>query len=207
LIDEVIVVDNASSDETAELAKEAGATVISCSTRGKGEAMIAGVEATDAEVIVFLDADLVGLRPDHVDALAEPVLQERAAMACGLFDRGPSKNPIFLNKLPILTGERALKRELFMSLDRDDIEGYKVEAALNARCFDLGLPVESFICDGMWHRTKEEKSKGPVRGFFGKVAMLSVAAWESVFYWIKRRLRTIVRLARTVTRRGGRSRG
>jgi glycosyltransferase involved in cell wall biosynthesis len=199
LIDEVIVVDNASNDDTAKLAKEAGATVISFPTRGKGGAMRAGVEATDAEVIVFLDGDLVGLRSDHVDALARPVLEERAAMACGLFDRGPSKNPIFLKKLPILTGERALRRELFMSLDPEEIEGYKVEAALNARCFDRGLRVESFICDGMWHRTKEEKSDVPVRGFFGKVQMLAVAAAESVFYWTKRRLRTVLGAAQTLT--------
>jgi glycosyltransferase involved in cell wall biosynthesis len=204
LIDEVIVVDNASIDNTAESAAQAGARVISCPTKGKGEAMRAGVEATDADVIVFLDGDLVGLTPDHVDALAEPILEGRAGMACGLFDRGPSKNPIFLSNLPILTGERSMKRELFMSLDLDQIEGYKVEAALNARCADLGLPVETFICDGMWHRTKEQKSGTPVRGFFGKVAMLAVAAWETVFHWTRRRLRAIFRRARTSTGSDGR---
>ena len=65
-----------------------GAQVVAEPLTGKGEAMRAGVDATDAEVIVFLDADLVGLRPDHVDALVRAV-RDGAGMACGLFDRGP----------------------------------------------------------------------------------------------------------------------
>lgn len=72
LVDEVIVVDNASSDGTARAAAAAGARVVPEPTRGKGEAMRTGVAATDADVIVFLDADLVGLRSDHVDALVNP---------------------------------------------------------------------------------------------------------------------------------------
>ncbi|MGH9039581.1 MAG: glycosyltransferase, partial [Acidimicrobiia bacterium] len=92
LIDEVVVVDNASTDDTAAVAGKAGARVVACSQPGKGQAMAAGVAATDAPVIVFLDADLVGLRPEHVDRLAEAVLNGRAAMACGLFDRGPLLN-------------------------------------------------------------------------------------------------------------------
>ncbi|MDQ4143295.1 MAG: glycosyltransferase [Actinomycetota bacterium] len=68
LVDDVIVVDNGSQDETARLAAAGGARLISHRSGGKGEAMLAGVRATDAEVIVFLDADLLGLRSEHVDA-------------------------------------------------------------------------------------------------------------------------------------------
>jgi glycosyltransferase involved in cell wall biosynthesis len=109
LVDEVVV-DNASSDGTARAAAAQGARVVTEPIAGKGEAMRTGVTATDSEVIVFLDADLVGLRPDHVDALVEALLGG-AGMACGLFDRGPLLNPFFVHVLPSLTGERALRRE------------------------------------------------------------------------------------------------
>ena len=115
LVDEVIVVDNGSSDGTASAAAGQGARVVTEPVSGKGEAMHTGVAATDAEVIVFLDADLIGLRPDHVDCLVEALL-DGAGMACGLFDRGPLLNPLFVHVLPTLTGERALRRELFEAL-------------------------------------------------------------------------------------------
>ena len=93
---------------------------------GKGEAMRAGVAAVDrADVIVFLDADLVGLRPKHVDRLVRDVTGRGADMACGLFDRGPLANPIFLRHLPVLTGQRAVRRELFELLDDADVRGYR----------------------------------------------------------------------------------
>lgn len=59
---EVIVVDNASTDDTAEVARAADSTglrvrVIHCATPGKGAAVRAGIEATDASVVGFMDAD------------------------------------------------------------------------------------------------------------------------------------------------------
>ncbi len=55
---EVIVVDNASTDATAEIAREAGARVVSEPRRGYGAACFAGVTALppDADVAVFIDA-------------------------------------------------------------------------------------------------------------------------------------------------------
>lgn len=171
-IDEVVVVDNASTDDTAAVAAAAGARVVHCPVPGKGQAMAAGVAATDAEVIVFLDADLVSLLPSHVDRLAGAVLEDRAAMACGLFDRGPILNPVFLHVLPILTGQRALGREVFEGLHHKDQRGYKIEAALNSRCAELDEPVEAFVCRGLWHRTKEEKYPSALEGFVRKQGML-----------------------------------
>ena len=190
LVDEVIVVDNNSTDDTAKVAAAAGARVVDCPEKGKGQAMAAGVAATDAEVIVFLDADLVGLVPSHVDRLAAAVLEGRAGMACGLFDRGPVQNPVFLHALPILTGQRAVRRDIFERVHIEDQQGYKIEAALNALCADLEERVESFVCDGLWHRTKEEKYPSAIEGFVRKQGMLlTVVAFYAGYRWRQARRR------------------
>ena len=186
LVDEVLVVDNGSLDSTAAVARDAGARVVTEPTAGKGEAMRTGVASATTDVVVFLDADLVGLTPDHVDGLVAPVLDGRAAMTCGLFDRGSVQNPIFLHCLPILTGQRALRRELFEALDPEELQGWRVEAALNSLARLRRLPVTAFVCPGLWHRTKEEKSTHPIKGFVSKVGMLASAAWSYLAFWVRR---------------------
>lgn len=59
---EVLVVDNASTDRTAEVARTADSAalpvrVVRCATRGKGAAVRAGLLATDADLVCFMDAD------------------------------------------------------------------------------------------------------------------------------------------------------
>jgi glycosyltransferase involved in cell wall biosynthesis len=186
LVDEVLVVDGHSADRTEEAAAAAGARVLT-QDGDKGEAMAAGVEATTADVVVFLDADLVGLRTHHVDRLVRTVTAGGAVMACGLFDRGRLLNLVFLHLLPILTGERALRRELFESLAPEEVAGYQVEAALNARAAELHLPVAAFVCRGMWHRTKEEKFATPFAGWRAKIEMLLTAMGSYAAYWWRHR--------------------
>ncbi len=195
-VDEVIVVVDRSDDGTDRVAAEHGARVLRVAGRGKGQAMAAGVAATDADTVLFLDADLLDLRVDHVDDLVRAVEEGGAAMACGLFDRGRWLNPLFLHVLPILTGERAVRRDLFNELTPDEIRGYRIEAALNSRVADRGERTVSFVCDGMWHRTKEEKFPNPVEGYARKVAMLLVAMWSYVAYWAGRNIIRIVRQRR-----------
>lgn len=179
LVDQVVVVDNGSRDATARNAAAHGARVIHAPAPGKGQAMRAGVAATpDAAIIVFLDADLVGLRPDHVDSLVRPVLHGEATMTCGLFDRGPVQNPLFLRGLPVLSGQRALHRTWFEQLTEDDVRGYRVEAALNSLVARHGGTRLDQVLPGLWHRTKEEKLASPLLGRVTKVAMLSTAAWS-----------------------------
>ena len=148
--------------------------------------MAAGVAATDAPVIVFLDADLVGLVPGHVDRLAEAVLSGRVGMACGSFDRGPVLNRLSLRVLPILTGQRALRREIFEDLHHKDQQGWRIEAALNSRCKEVAAPVEAFVCEGLWHRTKEEKYPSALEGFVRKQGMLITAVAAYAGYRLRK---------------------
>jgi glycosyltransferase involved in cell wall biosynthesis len=191
-VDDVVVVDNASTDDTAAVAIAHGARVVREPVPGKGEAMRAGARvAGDADILVFLDADLVGLRPQHIDKLVAAVARGRADMACGLFDRGPFANPVFLARLPVLTGQRALRRELFDQLDTADLHGYRVEAALNSLVARQGLARHDRVLPGLWHRTKEEKLASPVVGHATKLAMLTSACYSYVRFALHRGLQPV----------------
>lgn len=88
LVDEVLVVDSASTDGTAEVARAAGARVVTAVAAGKGEAMWQGVAATTADLIVFIDADLERFDPRFVPALLGPlVTDDSVAFVKGAYDR------------------------------------------------------------------------------------------------------------------------
>ncbi|HEV2686470.1 MAG TPA: glycosyltransferase family 2 protein [Actinomycetota bacterium] len=77
-ITEVIVVDDASDDGTAERAKEAGAAVVRLPRReGKGGALRAGLAKTQAPVVLFIDGDL-GATAGIARGLLEPVIAGEA---------------------------------------------------------------------------------------------------------------------------------
>jgi glycosyltransferase involved in cell wall biosynthesis len=84
VVDEVIVVDNASTDATAVVAREAGARVVSEPRRGYGAACFAGVMAIppDAAVAVFIDAD-GSQRPEEIPQVLAPILANRADLVLG----------------------------------------------------------------------------------------------------------------------------
>jgi glycosyltransferase involved in cell wall biosynthesis len=78
----VIVVDNDSTDGTAEIAAELGARVVSERLLGYGAAVHAGLEVATAEFVAFLDGD-GSLDPRDLVPLVEDVATGRATMALG----------------------------------------------------------------------------------------------------------------------------
>jgi glucosyl-3-phosphoglycerate synthase len=74
VVDEVVVVDDGSTDDTAEVAVAAGARVLSKPGEGKGQAMRAGLGATTGDIVVFMDGDLRHIGPGFVLGLLGPLL-------------------------------------------------------------------------------------------------------------------------------------
>ena len=90
LVDEVVVVDDGSADRTAEVARGAGARVVSSDTAhgGKGQAMRTALKASDGDLIVFVDADVTNFEPHFVTGLLGPLLgDESLALVKGLYRR------------------------------------------------------------------------------------------------------------------------
>ena len=84
---EVIVIDDSSIDDTAVLAREAGASVIRSTMLGKGASMQDGVDAANYDVVVYLDGDLAGLRPNIITDLVQPIWGGEADFVKGSFGR------------------------------------------------------------------------------------------------------------------------
>lgn len=96
LVDDLLVVDSLSDDDTAAVAEAAGARVVSCAAalpgmdplRGKGEAMWRSLFATTGELVVFCDADLLDAGPHYVRGLLGPLLmQPETLLVKGFYDR------------------------------------------------------------------------------------------------------------------------
>lgn len=141
IANQIIVVSDGSTDRTADVARKAGATVVENATpKGKGAAILSGLLQTNSEHILLLDADLKGLAPEHMHQLAEPVLQGSCDMNIGLRDKGFFLTPL-QKHLPLISGERALKREILEKIRPDFLQGYMLETALNQYCKAHGYKI------------------------------------------------------------------
>ena len=87
LVDEVVVVDNRSTDGTADEAEKAGATVLFESQKGYGYACLKGIaylaqKARAKDIVVFLDGDYSDY-PEELEQLIDPILKNEALFSLG----------------------------------------------------------------------------------------------------------------------------
>ncbi len=109
-VDEVIVVNNNSNDDTFNAAKLGGATVLNETRKGYGSACLKGLQyikdTNGCDIVVFIDADYSD-HPEEMPMLLVPILQDNMAMVIGSRARG-NKEPgsmtpqqVFGNKLAV----------------------------------------------------------------------------------------------------------
>ena len=138
---EVIVIDDSSIDSTAELARLAGARVLTSSMLGKGASMQDGIAPARCDFLVYLDGDLTGLRHGIISDLCEPLLRAEADFVKARFGRGGGRvteltaKPMLKIFFPELAhfsqplgGIIAARKSLLQALNFED--GYGVDIGL-----------------------------------------------------------------------------
>jgi glycosyltransferase involved in cell wall biosynthesis len=159
--DEVIVVDDASSDRTSEVAAAYHPTkLIKLSTnRGKAGAVLAGFAASHGAIIVLLDADLVNLTHRNLDALIAPT-QTSAALSISLLKSGW----LYHRAIGIdpWSGGRAFPRAILSQVQERNIEseGYTLESNINDSAIALGIKIVSVPWENVTSVLKHEKRPG-----------------------------------------------
>ncbi|HII84617.1 MAG TPA: glycosyltransferase [Methanobacterium subterraneum] len=144
-VDEIIVVNDGSLDDTEQVAKEAGATVIShTKNRGKGAAIKTGFKNSKGDVVVFMDADLQKLVPKQVDKMIQPILNDEADVTKTKFKREAGRvteltaKPLLSFFFPEikfeqpLSGQFAAKRSFLNNIQLEDDYGVDVGIVLDA---------------------------------------------------------------------------
>lgn len=158
-VDEIIVVDDGSSDDTAEVARRLGVCVVELPyNMGKAAALDQGVRKARNEVLLFLDADLVGLKPEHIESLISLYYGKRLDMVVGVFKSGRFNTDLSQSISPHLSGQRVLSRALWDRLqEKSETLEFGVEMALTKLSIKENWKEERIFLEGVTHVMKEEK--------------------------------------------------
>jgi glycosyltransferase involved in cell wall biosynthesis len=200
LVDEVVVVDNGSSDRTPEIAKELGATVLRESRRGYGYPCLKGIEYLNTkrpDIVVFVDGNYSDY-PDEIGKLIEPMVMEDYDMVLGSrvmgrAEEGALRFPVRFGNLLATTlisifygfkytdlgPFRAIRFDKLLQLDMNDNLGWTVE--MQAKAVKCKLKIKEVPVS---YRIGTGKSKftGNIKGIFIIGYRILKAVFGNIFY-------------------------
>ena len=168
-IDNIIVVDS-STDSTPSILKKYKIKKMRIirlkKPEGKGNAVQVATKNIKPGIILFFDADLIGLTKEHIDKLLEPVVNQGASMVIGLRDKGNAVANMLMPYFPLTGGERALLTNVFMEIRKCPlIEGWGIESVMNDYCKKKKLKIAKVKLDGMDHIGLQTKKHGVIAFF------------------------------------------
>lgn len=153
LVDEVVVIDNGSTDRTASIAKEWGATLLFESKKGYGYPCLKGIEylkGRNPDVVVFLDGNYSD-HPEEIIQLIEPIVKEDydlvlGSRVMGKCEKGALRPPVLFGNLLAITlirffyrfkytdlgPFRAIKFNKLLDLNMQDNLGWTIEMQIKA---------------------------------------------------------------------------
>ncbi|MEJ0053103.1 MAG: glycosyltransferase [bacterium] len=171
---EVIVVNDGSTDETHALLSSYGDKLKLISypqNKGKTHALTLGIEAAKGELLMLLDADLAGVTPANISALAKPVLEGRSDVSLSL-----RANSLWIYRMvgiDFVSGERVIPRALVAG----HLEGMRklprfgCESFINRQIMAAGLRLTVVNWESVFNVRMYEKI-GWRRGFQAEAGMV-----------------------------------
>lgn len=148
IVDEIIIVDNNSTDRTREIIKEHGIKPIICKRRGKGYAMECGLKKAKGDIVLFTDADISNYAHDFIDKMVEPLIKNECDFVKATFSREGGRvtelvaKPLLELTFPELTeysqplsGIIAGKKSLFKKIRFE--KDYGVDIGILIDCYKL----------------------------------------------------------------------
>ncbi|OGH25128.1 MAG: hypothetical protein A3B47_03480 [Candidatus Levybacteria bacterium RIFCSPLOWO2_01_FULL_39_24] len=178
---EVICVNDASSDNTREIAQSIkGVKVVSYDkNHGKAYAVWRGVNEAKGDIVLFVDADLIGLSPALLASLVAPLRDGQYDAAVGI--RGEIWDKVFFRPV---NGDRAyFKKDVLPYLERFRDKGYGLELSLNYEYRNKRVKMVAF--EGV-HQFFQFKKKS----FTGAVKQLG-QQWREIYLLVLRHERPL----------------
>jgi glycosyltransferase involved in cell wall biosynthesis len=184
LIDEVVVVDNGSTDRTPEIARQWGATVLFETKKGYGYPCLKGIEHLKdkrPDIVVFLDGNYSD-HPDEMERLIEPIIKEDYDLVLGSRVMGEAEEGAL--RLPVRFGNwlatflirilygfrytdlgpfRAIKFKRLLELKMCDNLGWTVE--MQAKAVKKGFKIKE-VPVSYRKGTGRSKFTGNIKGIF-----------------------------------------
>ncbi len=151
-VDEIIVVNDGSSDNTEAEALKAGAIVINHEVnKGKGEALQTGYREAECDIIAFIDADIHNLTSNKVEAMIKPILHGKTDITKTKFSRASGRvteltaKPLlnfFFPEISFeqpLSGQFAARKEVLKKINFESDYGVDVGIVIDADVLGISI--------------------------------------------------------------------
>lgn len=175
---EILVIDDGSTDKTREIVKTYKSITLLESeiNRGKSSVVAKGIQAAKGDLIFMCDGDLIGLKPESVMNLIDPVSNGLAGVSISYRDN-TAKWWIKLFLVETFSGERCFHKKLLMEhvSKISALPGYGLEVFINNLIIKYELRIASVRMKGVtidykWHK------HGLLRGVWRELLM-----WRQIF--------------------------
>ena len=189
-VTEVIVVDDKSLDKTVEVARNAGAIVITSTKLGKGASMKDGVLVAKNEIVVYLDADITTYQQNVIEVLTTPLLNDQADFTKAYFTRQAGRvtelvakpllsilNPGFPSFQQPLSGMIAGRKSLLEKCEFE--EGYGVDIGILMDMHNMGARITEVNIGKIENRMQQLDQLGKMSREVARTIMKKSKALES----------------------------
>jgi len=169
LLNEVVVVDDASTDNSLNIIKNFKSSKLKIihleKNLGKSGAVKIAVKKTKSDILFFCDGDLHNFKLKHVKKLLKPLQKDKYSMIVGIRDRGIIHNTFVKNFGPLITGERAVSKKIFEKVAEHPLmKDYAMEFVLNDYCVRNNIPIKRIILQGVKQTNKPYKYSNKLKG-------------------------------------------